>query len=118
MLSKRQYFSSFLNFAYMNAVLSQGDIRDIVDKNKKKGRLPCANLMSINLFAAVVLVTPPRITRRGDWMITAKIVDDSWATTPLVMNIFQKEQRKLPKLVWMGDIICIHRARVEVCSRS
>jgi hypothetical protein len=46
-------------------------------------------------------------------MITVTLIDDS-CTTPVVLNIFCKEQCQLPKVVWMGDIIRVHRARVEV----
>ena len=69
----------------------------------------------VNLFASVVAVTPPRITKRGDWMITATLIDES-CLKPMTINIFCTKQDYLPKLVWMGDVIRIHRASLEVLS--
>ena len=67
----------------------------------------------VNLYASVVAVTPPRITKRGDWMIAATLLDES-CHTPMTINIFSKKQQQLPQLIWMGDVIRIHRAAVEV----
>ena len=69
--------------------------------------------LRINLYASIVGVTPPRITKRGDWMIAATLIDDS-CQKPMTINIFCKRQDLLPKLVWMGDVIRIHRAVLEV----
>jgi hypothetical protein len=71
----------------------------------------------VNLYASVVGVTPPRITKRGDWMIAATLIDES-CLTPLTINIFCKKQEQLPKLIWMGDVIRIHRAALEVRNAS
>ena len=87
---------------------------DIIDRNKEAGQ---GRNATVNIYAAVQSLSPPKITKRGDWMITVTLIDDS-CTTPVVLNIFCKEQSQLPKVVWMGDIIRVHRARVEVCIRS
>ncbi len=67
----------------------------------------------VNVYASVVAVTPPRITKRGDWMIAATLLDES-CTTPMTLNIFCKKQEHLPNLIWMGDVIRIHRAAIDV----
>ena len=67
----------------------------------------------VNLYASVVAVTPPRRTKRGDWTIAATLLDES-CPTPMTINIFCKKQERLPQLIWMGDVIRIHRAAVEV----
>jgi len=87
-----------------------GDIRNIINENEEAGRGWNA---TINIYAAVQGLSPPRITKRGDWMITVTLIDDS-CTTPVVLNIFCKQQSHLPKVAWMGDIIRVHRARVDV----
>jgi len=87
-----------------------GDIRNIINENEEAGR---GRNATINIYAAVQGLSPPRITKRGDWMITVTLIDDS-CTTPVVLNIFCKQQSHLPKVAWMGDIIRVHRARVEV----
>ena len=66
----------------------------------------------VNLYASVVAVTPPRRTKRGDWMIAATLLDES-CPMPMTINIFCKKQERLPQLIWMGDVIRIHRAAVE-----
>ena len=68
----------------------------------------------VNLYASIVAVTPPRITKRGDWMVAATLVDKS-CLTPMTINIFSKKQEHLPKLIMMGDVLRIHRAALEVC---
>jgi hypothetical protein len=67
----------------------------------------------VNLYASIVAVTPPRITKRGDWMIAATLIDES-CQTPITINIFCRKQNGLPKLIYMGDVIRIHRAALEV----
>jgi hypothetical protein len=68
---------------------------------------------TINLYAAVVGFTAPRLTKRGDWMMTAVLVDET-CTTPRTAILFSTGPAKLPPLARMGDILRIHRAGVEV----
>ena len=70
--------------------------------------------LKVNLYASVVAATPPRMTKRGDWMISANLIDDSYQALPMTINIFCKDKNRLPQLVWMGDVIRIHRAGLEV----
>ena len=82
----------------------------MVEQNRNAGK-GCN--FKVNLYASVVAVTPPRITKRGDWTIAATLIDES-CPTPMTINIFCKKQDQLPQLIWMGDVIRIHRAAVEV----
>lgn len=71
----------------------------------------------INLYAVVVGCTGPRLTKRGDWVMTAVLIDET-CTIPRTAVLFNKQEHKLPRLVCMGDILRIHRAGVEVRSIS
>ncbi len=88
-----------------------GDITKMVEESRNTGK-GCN--FKVNVYAAVVGVTPPRITKRGDWMIAATLLDESCPTTPMTINIFAKKQDQLPNLIWMGDVIRIHRAAIDV----
>jgi len=70
--------------------------------------------LRVNLYASVVTATPPRMTKRGDWVISATLIDDSYQALPMTINVFCKEKNRLPQLVWMGDVIRIHRAGLEI----
>ena len=67
----------------------------------------------INLYAAVVGCTGPRLTKRGDWVMTAVLIDET-CTIPRTAILFAGLEQKLPRLACMGDILRIHRAVVEV----
>eukprot|EP00536_Pseudo-nitzschia_multiseries_P009099 jgi/Psemu1/241828/estExt_Genewise1.C_2470030 len=90
--------------------LRLADISDMVRKRMDAGK--GCNL-SVNLYACVQCATPPKMTKRGDWMVSATLIDDS-CQTPMTINIFCKERKLLPELVWIGDVIRIHRAVVEI----
>uniref|UniRef100_A0A7S4EIX9 Telomeric single stranded DNA binding POT1/Cdc13 domain-containing protein n=1 Tax=Pseudo-nitzschia australis TaxID=44445 RepID=A0A7S4EIX9_9STRA len=87
------------------------DISDMVRKSMDAGK--GCNLR-VNLYASVVTATPPRMTKRGDWVISATLIDDSYQALPMTINVFCKEKNRLPQLVWMGDVIRIHRAGLEI----
>lgn len=87
-------------------MLTQGGIGDMI-QNKGSN-------FKVNVYASVIAVTPPRITKRGDFMVSATLIDESCYETPLTINIFCKTQNLLPELVWMGDVIRIHRAVLQV----
>lgn len=46
-------------------------------------------------------------------MMSAVMVDES-CTTPVTAVMFCKQANHLPKLAYMGDVIRIHRAGLEV----
>jgi hypothetical protein len=67
----------------------------------------------INIYAVVLGFTSPSQTRRGDWMASAMLVDES-CTTHVTINMFCKGPSFLPKLACMGDVLRIHRAALQV----
>ena len=75
----------------------------------------------VNLYAAVLGFTPPCQTRRGDWMMTATLIDESFGTAastkekipPVTVVMFCKEIHQLPKLTRMGDVLRMHRMSLQ-----
>jgi hypothetical protein len=75
----------------------------------------------VNVYGVVVGFQAPRITKRGDWMITVSLIDKSLplpgekgAGLPVTLVVFCKERNKLPRLVTMGDVIRMHRVSMQV----
>lgn len=93
-----------------------GDIRSILDETKERGRGHNSGNVPINVYGVVQGSSPPRMTKRGDWMISVTIIDESICFTgiPIILNIFCKHQHELPKIAYMGDILRVHRAKAEI----
>jgi hypothetical protein len=77
----------------------------------------------VNVYGVVVGFQAPRITKRGDWMITASLIDKSLplpgqegAGLPVTLVVFCKQQTQLPQLVRMGDVLRMHRVSLQVRS--
>jgi Telomeric single stranded DNA binding POT1/CDC13 len=74
----------------------------------------------IGLYGVVLGFGTPRRTKRGDWFVSATLVDDSFplgddSTDLLTVNInmFNSDRNRLPDLRYAGDVVRIHRAKVE-----
>jgi hypothetical protein len=77
----------------------------------------------VNVYGVVVGFQAPRITKRGDWMITASLIDKSLPMPgqeatglPVTLVVFCKERNQLPQLVTMGDVLRMHRVSLQVRS--
>ena len=68
---------------------------------------------SVDVHAIVKAFTSPRQTKRGDWMVEATLFDETTSDT-FTLLVFRKNRYELPKLVSMGDVIRIHRAKLSV----
>ena len=103
-------------FVFFFICLFQGDIRSVLDETKERGRGHNSGNVPINVYGVVQGSSPPRMTKRGDWMISVTIIDESICFTgiPIILNIFCKHQHELPKIAYMGDILRVHRAKAEV----
>ena len=60
----------------------------------------------------------PDQTKRGDWMMSVNLIDESSNAIPISLVIFCKKREQLPVLARMGDILRIHRASLQVCTTS
>jgi hypothetical protein len=77
----------------------------------------------VNVYGVVVGFQAPRMTKRGDWMITASLIDKSLplpgqeaSGLPITLVVFCKERKQLPQLVTMGDVLRMHRVSMQVRS--
>lgn len=69
--------------------------------------------VTFNLYAAVLGFTCGRQTKRGDWMMTANLVDETLNEDPITIVMFCKERASLPNLSRTGDILRMHRLYVN-----
>ncbi|KAG7368887.1 telomeric single stranded DNA binding POT1/CDC13-containing protein [Nitzschia inconspicua] len=84
------------------------ELRGILDRSKERG----IKRSFVNIYGLVLGFTSPSQTRRGDWMMTAMLIDESY-TTPITIVMFCREPALLPKLLLMGDVLRVHRAELS-----
>jgi Telomeric single stranded DNA binding POT1/CDC13 len=89
----------------------QNKLREILDDKKKQQN--GAREITVNVHAVVKAFNLPSQTRRGEWRIEATLVDDT-CPDPVTLPIFRKNRQDFPKFASMGDVIRIHRAKLEV----
>jgi hypothetical protein len=70
------------------------------------------------MYAVVIGLGTPCRTKRGDWMVSLGLVDDSLQVSAeqvqvLGMNIFAKDKIRLPDVKCCGDVLRIHRAKLQ-----
>lgn len=76
------------------------------------------------LFAVVLGFSARRLTKRGEWMLTASLIDDTVSlrsgsdddhveVESISINIFSRSKERLPDLRYCGDVIRLHRAKVN-----
>jgi hypothetical protein len=78
-------------------------------KNKEERTRMAQNL---NIYAVVLGFTSPSQTRRGDWKLSTTLVDPS-CTKPITLTMYFRSAEGLPKLACMGDVLRIHRAKID-----
>jgi hypothetical protein len=82
--------------------------------------------VKVNLFGLVLGFSPPKLTKRNDWMMTVALVDE---TTPLCdpcdvttagdtvksinINMFARKLENLPDLLYAGDVLRLHRVELK-----
>jgi hypothetical protein len=66
------------------------------------------------IYAVVLGFSSPNQNKRGDWMMTATLVDEGSFATPTTLIMFCKEAKDLPKLTRMGDVLRMHRVSLQV----
>lgn len=69
--------------------------------------------IEFNLYATVLVFTCARQTRRGDWMVSATLVDDTVNESPVTAIFFCSEKRYLPALVRAGDVLRMHNVHID-----
>jgi Telomeric single stranded DNA binding POT1/CDC13 len=74
----------------------------------------------VGLYGVVLGFGAPRRTKRGDWIVSATLVDEipplddgSPELVTVTINMFHSDRNRLPDLRYAGDVIRIHRAKVE-----
>lgn len=123
-------------------LLLQGDLESIYASHSALARQdasikhsePCLT----NAYGLVLGFSPHRMTKRGDWMVSVTLVDESLPVSPEVLydedqenevcdetgrpslpmpciqiNIFTKQRKELPALRSMGDVLRMHRVKVQ-----
>jgi hypothetical protein len=72
----------------------------------------------VNLVAVVLGFGCPYRTKRGEWIVTAALVDETIpldtesngeALHTINVNIFTKDRSSLPKIRYAGDVLRLHR---------
>ncbi|KAL3926293.1 MAG: hypothetical protein SGBAC_013533, partial [Bacillariaceae sp.] len=61
-----------------------------------------------SVCAAVVGFTCGRRTKRGDWMMSATLVDQTSNETPTTLVVFVKDKADFPQISKAGDILHLH----------
>ena len=69
--------------------------------------------IEFNLYATVLVFTCARQTRRGHWMVSATLVDDTVNESPVTAIFFCSEKRYLPALVRAGDVLRMHNVHLD-----
>lgn len=74
----------------------------------------------VNVFAVVIGFGSPAMTKRGEWMMSVALVDDSLplddeedSLKTVNVNIFAKDKLYLPKIRFGGDVLRLHRVQVQ-----
>ena len=87
-------------------------------------RLKGKNGVTVNIYGVVMGFTSPHQTKRGDWMSTVSLVDDTMtggdSSPPVTLVAFCKDIQDLPDIHQMGDVLRMHRVSLEVripCSK-
>jgi hypothetical protein len=109
-------------------LLLQGDLQSHYESYQAKTLKPDSYSERgdcvINLYGVVLGFGSPSKTKRGDWMVGIALVDE---TLPLEneqsrvldsvhtvnINIFAKSQQDLPDLRYAGDVLRMHRVRLQ-----
>ena len=66
-----------------------------------------------NVFGVVQFFKPIFQTRGTDYCCVLTIVDESSQPTGLKCNLFQRNPERLPQIQCVGDIVCIHRLKIQ-----
>lgn len=67
----------------------------------------------VNIYGVVICFTSPRQTTRGDWSMSALLMDES-CEEPVSLNMFESDPGLLPKIGYMGDVLRAHRVKLQV----
>ena len=73
-----------------------------------------------NFYGIVLSFTVPKLTRKGEWMVTISVFDDTITTeernmiSSLTMTLFNRNKDSLPKTLCAGGIIRCHRMLTNV----
>ncbi|CAJ1928291.1 unnamed protein product [Cylindrotheca closterium] len=66
-----------------------------------------------SVCAAVVGFTCGRRTKRGDWMMSATLVDQTSNEKPTTLIVFAKDREDFPKISRAGDILYMHNIYLD-----
>jgi hypothetical protein len=115
------------NLIFIFPSLLQSDLRTVYDTYSALAMQTGSTRpqhCKINVYGAVLSFSPPTRTKRGDWMMNLVLVDDSLplpeseaASESLVRTvtllIFAKSKDHLPRVRYAGDVIRLHRVKLE-----
>jgi hypothetical protein len=54
------------------------------------------------------------MTKRGDFMMTVNLFDDTHNEDPITLVMFEKDANKLPRIRRVGDVLRMHRVLIQV----
>jgi Telomeric single stranded DNA binding POT1/CDC13/ssDNA-binding domain of telomere protection protein len=98
----------------------QNELDEVLDRRTQSIRndLPNKSFCDVNVMGVVISYKPPFRTKRGEWMTNAIIVDDSLGfvqnrISSVSVNLFSKTRDRLPEFKYAGDILRLHRVKVQ-----
>ncbi|XP_072967984.1 protection of telomeres protein 1a-like [Typha angustifolia] len=68
----------------------------------------------VNLFAVIVQIGNPKRSRGTDFVLTLKIIDQSYTAPGIPVNFFAENPTKLPCVRLIGDIISLHHVVIRI----
>ncbi|XP_073012625.1 protection of telomeres protein 1a-like isoform X4 [Typha latifolia] len=68
----------------------------------------------VNLFAVIVQIGNPKRSRGTDFVLTLKIIDQSYTAPGIPVNFFAENLTKLPCVRLIGDIISLHHVVIRI----
>ena len=126
-------------FFHFHDFATQSDIPSLLAFNEKKRQKHVYGYGSkrtdlvVDVYGAVLGFTSPSFTKKGDWMITVTLIDESTpaleeastgtdagskSISHITMIIFTSDKKKLPQISCAGDILRAHRVVAQASKVS
>ncbi len=103
--------TNLINQSHAPIYVPLASLRTLYDESQASRAGP-DHYRKIDTYAVILGFTAPSQTKRGDWMVTASLVDET-CTVPVTLVIFTKHYTQLPQFQRTGDVIRMHRVALQ-----
>ena len=74
--------------------------------------------VAVDVYGTVLLYSGVSLTKRGEFMMSIDLIDESHSEFPISLHIFRKEADRLPQIRRVGDVLRMHRVDMQVSEAS